>query len=170
MVSNSETMAIDWPGGVLTLRPETPDDLQFRFDLFVRSRPPEWDQVQLPLDQLTQVMNHQFWAQTNTYLARFPEARFDIVELDGDRIGRIVVNRPGDRIHIVDQAIIPTLRGQGLGTAIMRQLMAEAAAEGLFMTLKVSNANDPSMRLYSRLGFEVLTESLEYIEMTWRAA
>lgn len=170
MVSNSETMAIDWPGGVLTLRPETPDDLQFRFDLFVRSRPPEWDQVQLPLDQLTQVMNHQFWAQTNTYLARFPEARFDIVELDGERIGRIVVNRPGDRIHIVDQAIIPTLRGQGLGTAIMRQLMAEAAAEGLFMTLKVSNANDPSMRLYSRLGFEVLTESLEYIEMTWRAA
>lgn len=170
MVSNSETTAIDWPGGALTLRPETPDDLQFRFDLFVRSRPPEWDQVQLPLDQLTQVMNHQFWAQTNTYLARFPEARFDIVELDGERIGRIVVNRPGDRIHIVDQAIVPTLRGQGLGTAIMRQLMDEAAAESLFMTLKVSNANDPSMRLYSRLGFEVLTESLEYIEMTWRAA
>ena len=69
-----------------------------------------------------------------------------------------------------DQAIVPALRGQGLGTAIMRQLMDEAAAEGLFMTLKVSNANDPSMRLYSRLGFEVLTESLEYIEMTWRAA
>ncbi|MCE3289576.1 MAG: hypothetical protein K0R83_1588, partial [Caulobacter sp.] len=35
---------------------------------------------------------------------------------------------------------------------------------------KVSNANDPSMRLYSRLGFEVLGESIEYIEMTWRGA
>ena len=170
MVSTSAEMIIPWEAGRLVLRPETQDDLPFRFALFCRSRPPEWDQVYLPVETLTQVMNHQFWAQTETYLARFPEARFDIIELDGEPIGRIVVNRPGDRIHIVDQAIVPARRGQGLGTAIMRQLMAEAQAEGLFMTLKVSNANDPSMRLYSRLGFEVLTESLEYIEMTWRAA
>lgn len=170
MTSTTTVQRIPCEDGVLTLRPETPDDLQFRFNLFIRSRPPEWDQVVLPLEQLTQVMNHQFWAQTETYLARFPEARFDIIELDGQPIGRIVVNRPGDRIHIVDQAIAPHLRGRGLGTAIMRQLMAEAEAGGLFMTLKVSNANDPSMRLYSRLGFEVRSESLEYIEMTWQAA
>ncbi len=170
MTDRSQTVDIPCAAGRLTLRPETQADLPFRFQLFIRSRPPEWDQVFLPVDQLTQLMNQQFWAQTETYLARFPEARFDIIELDGEPIGRIVVNRPGDCIHIVDQAIVPTLRGQGLGTAIMRQLMDEAATEGLFMTLKVSNANDPSMRLYSRLGFEVLTESLEYIEMTWRAA
>lgn len=170
MTSSTTVERIAWDDGVLTLRPETQEDLPFRFNLFVRSRPPEWDQVVLPVEQLTQVMNHQFWAQTETYLARFPEARFDIVELDGEPIGRIVVNRPGDRIHIVDQAIVPHLRGRGLGTAIMRQLMAEAEAGGLFMTLKVSNANDPSMRLYSRLGFEVASESLEYIEMTWRGA
>ncbi|RYH05352.1 MAG: ATP-binding protein, partial [Alphaproteobacteria bacterium] len=35
---------------------------------------------------------------------------------------------------------------------------------------EVSNANDPCMRLYSRLGFEPVDEALEYIEMTWRAA
>lgn len=170
MTSSLDIVEIPWPRGRLTLRPETRDDLPFRFNLFVRSRPPEWDQVVLPVEQLTQVMNHQFWAQTQTYLARFPEGRFDIIELDGKPIGRIVVNRPGDRIHIVDQAIAPELRGQGLGTAIMRHLMAEAEANGLFMALKVGNANDPSMRLYSRLGFAAIDESLEYIEMHWRPA
>lgn len=162
-------VTVPWTGGVLSLRPETPNDLQFRFDLFVRSRPPEWDQVRLPLEQLTQVMNQQFWAQTQTYLARFPDGRFDIVELDGQPIGRIVVNRTEERIHIVDQAIAPGMRNRGLGTAIMRQLMDEAAASGRIMSLKVSNANDPCMRLYSRLGFEVVEDTLEYIEMTWRA-
>jgi ribosomal protein S18 acetylase RimI-like enzyme len=168
MVSSSVEMIIPWEAGRLVLRPETPDDLPFRFALFCRSRPPEWDQVYLPVETLTQVMNQQFWAQTETYLQRFPDGRFDIIELDGVAIGRIVVNRPGDRIHIVDQAIAPERRNQGLGTAIMRALMAEAAAGGLFMTLKVSNANDPSMKLYSRLGFVADLEALEYIEMTWR--
>ena len=170
MTDRSQTLDIPWPAGRLTLRPETQADLPFRFQLFIRSRPPEWDQVYLPIEELTQLMNQQFWAQTETYLARFPEARFDIIELNGEPIGRIVVNRPGDCIHIVDQAISPQLRNQGLGTAVMRSLMEEAAADGLFMTLKVSNANDPSMKLYSRLGFEPVDESLEYIEMTWRAA
>ena len=170
MTDRTQTVEIPWSAGRLTLRPETPDDLSFRFQLFIRSRPPEWDQVFLPVEQMSQLMNQQFWAQTETYLARFPEARFDIIELDGEPIGRIVVNRPGDCIHIVDQAIAPQLRNQGLGTAVMRSLMDEAAAGGLFMTLKVSNANDPSMRLYSRLGFQVVGDQLEYIEMTWRQA
>lgn len=170
MTDRFQTVEIPWAAGRLTLRPETQDDLPFRFQLFIRSRPPEWDQVYLPVEQLTEVMNQQFWAQTETYLSRFPEGRFDIIELNGEPIGRIVVNRPGDRIHLVDQAILPQLRNQGLGTAVMRSLMDEAAADGLFMTLKVSNANDPSMRLYSRLGFESVEEQLEYIEMTWRPA
>lgn len=170
MTDRSQIVEIPWADGRLTLRPETREDLPFRFQLFLRSRPPEWDQVYLPVEELTQLMNQQFWAQTETYLARFPEARFDIIELDGQPIGRIVVNRPGDCIHIVDQAIAPQLRNRGLGTAVMRSLMDEAAAGGLFMTLKVSNANDPCMRLYSRLGFERVDEALEYIEMTWRPA
>jgi ribosomal protein S18 acetylase RimI-like enzyme len=168
MTSRTDPVDIPWTDGHLRLRPETEGDLAFRFALFCRSRPPEWDQVFLPVEQLTQVMNQQFWAQTQTYLTRFPEGRFDIVELDGRPIGRIVVNRTEDRIHLVDQAIAPDQRNRGLGTAIMRSLMDEAAASGRLMSLKVSNANDPCMRLYSRLGFEVLEETLEYIDMEWR--
>ena len=82
----------------------------------------------------------------------------------------VVVNRPGDHLHIVDQAIVPEQRNRGLGTAIMRQLMTEAAASGQPVRLKVASTNDPSMRLYARLGFVPIHDDPLYIEMEWRAA
>jgi len=73
-------------------------------------------------------------------------ARFDIIELGAEPIGRIVVDRPPAMVHIVDQAIVPALRNRGIGTAIMRALMAEARQNSLLVRLKVASSNDPSMR------------------------
>jgi ribosomal protein S18 acetylase RimI-like enzyme len=165
-----DAIIIPSPLGLLRLRPERSEDRDFRFRLFCDSRLPEWYQVALDPAVREQLMQHQFRAQTVSYEQWFPKARFDIVELGGERIGRIVVNRPGDRLHIVDQAIVPSLRNCGLGTAIMRALMDEAAAAGLPVRLKVSDANDPSLRLYLRLGFRPLVSIPAYIEMEWTAS
>ena len=155
------------PQGPLTLRPERADDRDFRYRLFCDSRLPEWYQVQLDEAVREQLMQHQFAAQTTTYLQRFPRARFDIIELGGVPIGRIVVNRPGPILHLVDQAIVPEKRNQGIGSAIMGALMDEARAAGIPFRLKVASANDPSMRLYLRLGFKPIDEIPAYIEMEW---
>ena len=121
----------------------------------------------LPPDVFQQLMAHQFQAQTVSYRAQFPQARFDIIELDGRPIGRIVVDRPGDRLHLIDQAIVPDLRGRGIGTAIMRALMDEAAARRVPITLEVASSNDPSVRLYLRLGFVPTETAQPYIELAW---
>ena len=164
----SDEILIPWTPGRLVLRPETADDLIFRFELFCGSRTPEWYQVQMPDDLRSQLMHHQFHAQTTTYAANYPKARFDIVELDGRRIGRIVVDREPERIHLVDQAIIPERRNQGIGGAIMRALIEESERGGLPITLFVANSNDPSMRLYARLGFEPVKETELYLQMVRR--
>jgi RimJ/RimL family protein N-acetyltransferase len=153
--------------GRLRLRPETPADEAFRFRLFCDSRLPQWYAVALDPELRERLMRHQYEAQSTTYRARFPQARFDIIELDGETIGRIVVNRPGSMVHVVDHAIVPALRGRGLGTAIMRALMEEAAAAGLPVRLKVADANDPSLRLYLRLGFKPIETVPAYIELEW---
>jgi ribosomal protein S18 acetylase RimI-like enzyme len=154
------------PAGVVRLRPEREGDRDFRYQLFCDSRQPEFALV-LPPDVFQQLMAHQFQAQTVSYRAQFPHARFDIIELDGRPIGRIVVDRPGNQLHLIDQAIVPELRGRGIGTAIMRALMDEAAARRVPVMLEVASSNDPSMRLYLRLGF-VPTETTEpYIELAW---
>lgn len=163
----SEIITIDWPHGQIALRPEQPTDREFRYRLFCRSRLPEWDLV----DRATfaQVMPQQFQAQTVSYLHEFPNARFDIVELDGDPIGRIVVDTRADVVHLVDQAIVPEQRNRGIGTAIMRDLMDRAATAGLPVQLEVAHANDPCIGLYQRLGFAETETNDLYLRMMWPA-
>jgi ribosomal protein S18 acetylase RimI-like enzyme len=165
----TDPVVISSPIGALRLRPEGPQDRAFRFDLFCKSRLPEWDLVRLDPALRQQLMQMQFEAQTKSYAAEFPNARFDIIELEAKPIGRIVVDRPGDQIHIVDQAIVPELRSRGAGSAIMRALMDEAAAADMPVRLVVADANDPSRRLYLRLGFRHLDEAVMYMKMEWRA-
>ena len=102
-----DTIEIASAHGVMRLRPERAEDHDFRYQLFCDSRLPEWYAVQMDPAVRAQLMQHQFRAQTETYLARFPRARFDIIELGGERIGRIVVNRPGPYLHLVDTTSSP---------------------------------------------------------------
>jgi ribosomal protein S18 acetylase RimI-like enzyme len=164
----SEIIAVDWPHGLIALRPERPADRDFRYALFCRSRLPEWDMVDRAF--FAQVMPGQFQAQTASYAAEFPTARFDIIELDGQPIGRIVVDSRADVVHLVDQAIVPEQRNRGIGTAIMRDLMARAAAAGLPVQLEVASDNDPCIGLYRRLGFEQTEVTDLYLRMLWRPA
>ena len=156
--------------GQLSPRPEREGDDAFRFQLFCESRPAEFALLQLEPTAFDQLMRFQFQAQTVTYRANFPDARFDIIELDGVAIGRIVVARTGATLRIVDQAIVPPQRNLGFGTTIMRAVMDRAAQAGQTVRLKVASTNDPSMRLYLRLGFVPIETDPFYIEMEWKAA
>jgi ribosomal protein S18 acetylase RimI-like enzyme len=162
-----ETFDITTPAGTVRVRPEREEDREFRYRLFCDSRQPEFALLLAPA-AFQQIMMHQFHAQMVGYRAQFPQARFDIIELSGEPIGRIVVDRPGNMLHIVDQAIVPELRGRGIGTAVMRALMDEASAAGLTVRLEVASENDPSLRLYRRLGFVAIETVPLYMSLEWR--
>jgi GNAT superfamily N-acetyltransferase len=157
------------PLGLLRLRPERAEDDGFRFTLFCQSRPAEFALLSIDAAALEQLMRFQFQAQTLSYRTNFPEARFDIIELDNAPIGRIVVDRSGGALQIIDQALAPRLRNRGLGTAIMTSLLNEAAGKALPVRLMVASHNDAAMRLYLRLGFVPIETELHAIEMEWRA-
>jgi ribosomal protein S18 acetylase RimI-like enzyme len=162
------TITIVSPLGPVLLRPEREEDQPFRYELFCNSRLPEWYQVELDPAVREQLMQHQFNAQTVSYRAQFPNARFDIIWLDGRPIGRIIVDGPHRFLHIVDQAIVPELRSRGIGSAIMRYFMDRAAAAAVPVELQVASTNDPSMQLYLRLGFVPVEENAMYINMRWQ--
>ena len=52
----------------------------------------------------------------------------------------------------------------------MRALMDEARRLGIPFRLKVASSNDPSLRLYLRLGFVPIAEVPAYIELEWTGA
>jgi GNAT superfamily N-acetyltransferase len=157
---------IPGPVGMLRLRPEHEEDRAFRYRLFCDTREPEF--ALLAPAAFEQVMTQQFHAQTLSDLARFPQARFDIIELSGEPIGRIVVDRPGDALHLVDLAIVPHQRSRGVGTAIMRALMDEAEGAGVPVRLEGASEGDPSLQFYLRLGFVPVETVPLYMRLEWR--
>jgi len=61
-----------------------------------------------------------------------------------------------DEIHINNVAILPDRRGHGLGTALVRHVLAEGRRLGAGRaTLEVRASNEGARRLYERLGFHV---------------
>ena len=85
-----------------------------------------------------------------------------IVLLDDQRAGMIKVVRQPDFSKIVQLQIEPTLQGQGIGGALLTEVVADAKLKGLVVQLSVLKDN-PAKRLYERLGFKVVGEgTLEY--------
>ena len=160
---------IPTPCGPVRLRAETASDDSFRYTLFCQSRPSEWEALRADPELFERIMRHQFVAQDVGYRTQVPAAAFDIIERDDAPIGRIIVDRRPAVLHIVDQAILPKWRNRGIGTAIMRHLLDEATAAGLPVRLYVASDNDPSLRLYLRLGFRRIASSTAYIHLEWTA-
>ena len=57
-------------------------------------------------------------------------------------------------LRIVDISLAPEARGEGVGTALLRDVLARAAADGRFAGIHVER-NNPARSLYARLGFTV---------------
>jgi len=157
------------PGlGALRFRPEGDDDRPFRFRLFCDSRSDEWERLPLDAAIREQLMRLQFEAQIASYRSQFPAARFDIVELADEPIGRIVVDRPGNMLRLVDLVLAPRYRNRGIGTAILAALIDEAQGVRLPVRLAVAVGNEKALRLYRRLGFVPIGTAGMHVELERR--
>jgi len=68
-----------------------------------------------------------------------------------------------DEIHINNVAVLPALRGQGIGTQLMRRVFDEARRMGAKRaTLEVRASNEGARRLYERLGFYIASVRPRY--------
>jgi len=118
--------------------------------------------------QATSFLRMQFTAQHDYYQAQFTGASFDIIELSGNPIGRLYIDRRTDALCVIDLALLPEYRNQGIGTAVLETLLQEAAALGRPVRLHVETFN-PAQSLYRRLGFIALETQGIHVLMEWRA-
>lgn len=160
---------IDYSGGLLRLRPETEADGNFRYALFCVSRPPEEDFSPLGPELAQQMLRQQFRAQSQSYRADFPQARIDVIELDGAPVGYVIVAMSDTQARVLDLAIVPERRGGAIGEAVIKRVMAEAQSRALPLRASVLNGNRASLRFCRRLGFEPIGEpTVFYTELEWR--
>lgn len=148
--------------GEPSLRPVAGDDRAFLVELYGSVREPELAHV--PWDDATRraFVEHQFAAQDAHYRQNYPGATLDVIEVDGERAGRLYVHRGPSDIRIMDIALAPAFRGRGIGTGLLRGLIAEARASGRKLSIHVE-MNNPARTLYERLGFRPAGEHGVYV-------
>jgi ribosomal protein S18 acetylase RimI-like enzyme len=151
----------------VTLRACVPADLEFLLRVYAASR---WDETALPAEwtdaQKDTFLRFQFHAQDAGYRTRYPRARYDVIVRDGEDIGRLYVDETTHEIRIVDIALLPAHRNQGIGRALVQAVLDEAERGGKVVSLHVELHN-PAQALYHRMGFTVAGSDSVYLLMQW---
>jgi ribosomal protein S18 acetylase RimI-like enzyme len=153
--------------GAVTLEPVVADDTAFLFAVFASTRTTEMALTSWTTVQKQQFLSMQFEAQRRSYAVQFPRLEHHIVRHNGVAAGRMMVHRSGDEILLVDLALLPEHRNQGIGSRLLARLMEEASRGGKSVRLHVERFNS-ALRWYERLGFRIVGEGAIYLEMTWR--
>lgn len=153
----------------LGFRPSAAADLPFLAQVYASTRTDELVPVPWSAEQKAAFLQMQFRAQHADYQSRYPHADWLVSSHAGRDIGRLYLERGPDQHGVIDIAFLPEHRGRGFGTALLLDLLDEAAAAGKSIALHVEKFN-PAMRLYRRLGFETEHEGGIYDRMRWPAA
>jgi ribosomal protein S18 acetylase RimI-like enzyme len=146
----------------VALRPVRSSDRPFLAQLYASTRAEELAVLPWPEEQKAAFVAQQFEAQDAAYRTCYDGATFEVIEVDGEPAGRLYVDRTVGEIRVVDITLLPEYRGSGVGTALLRGLLAEADAGGRRVTIHVERFNR-ALRLYERLGFSVVEDKGVYL-------
>jgi ribosomal protein S18 acetylase RimI-like enzyme len=150
----------------VTLRPRTDADEPFLARVFASTRPRELALLGSSPERQAAFARSQSSIQHRAYVARYPDASFDLVILDGDPAGRLYVHRGEDDIRVIDIALLPEFRGAGIGTHLLGELLAEATARGSRVSLHV-DVGSRAEALYRRRGFVPVAATEVAVLMEW---
>jgi ribosomal protein S18 acetylase RimI-like enzyme len=148
-----------------SLRPVADADRELILSLYAVTRAGELAQVPWTEAQKQAFLQHQVAAQERHYWERYPTSQHQVI-LTGERpMGRLWLDRQPDRIHILDLTLLPAARGAGVGTALLRNLQAEATAVTIYL-----ESFSPSLPFFERLGFAREEERGAHLLLAWRGA
>ncbi len=172
----------------LDLRGETGADLDFLIDLYTSTRWEELAPVDWPDAAKRAFLAEQARLQHAHYLEHYAGAEMllisaplaavlngasaavtpwiDTTAAERALIGRIYLRTGASEIRLMEIALLPDLRGRGIGRRLISTLQSAAEARSLDLTLHVE-PNNPAQRLYQRLGFSLLEKRGVYDFLGW---
>lgn len=153
----------------VALRPIVADDAPFLQRVYASTREEELAAVPWSDERKAAFVAMQFAAQSAHYAQHYSGMSADVIVVDGEDAGRLLVARWAREIRIVDIALLPAFRGRGAGSGLLAELLDEATEMGKALSIHVERDNR-AMRLYERLGFEPVGETGVYLRMEWEEA
>jgi GNAT superfamily N-acetyltransferase len=121
--------------------------------------------VALPPDSRFVLVDMQFRAERRRHAAQFPNADHEILVVDGADVGRVVVDRSGSVVHVVDVTVALGHRRQGIATTVLSEIVEEANATGRNLRLTMWSGNMAGRELCERAGLAATTDDGGYLGM-----
>ena len=146
------------------LRPAREEDAGFLRAIYGSTREEELEPTGWTREQKDWFIDQQFHAQDTYYKQHYDGATYDVVLVDGEPAGRLYVARWADQIRIMDIALLPPFRWQGIGERLLRSLLREGDEAAVPVSIHVEQANR-ARSLYKRLGFLSVEERGPYVLM-----
>ena len=150
----------------IALRQASPSDEEFLVTVFQSA----CDRMlpHLPLDAAGKhdLIVSQYRAMTTSRRQFFPNCSREIVLVGDEPAGFLSVDRGETRIRIIDITLLPAFRNKGIGSRLLRMVLAEAEERRSVVDLRVEQ-NNPAKQLYERLGFTVVADDGVYAAMEW---
>src|SRR5262245_7640745 len=129
-----------------TLRPARAEDFDYCAGLYFEG-----------MENIIRQLNLNMEAQLAGFRQRWDVTQVKIIMIDGTDIGWLQSFVKDDALFLAQLFLDRALRGRGIGTAMVKALIEEAASAGRALTLGVVKIN-PALRLYERLGFRTTHE------------
>jgi ribosomal protein S18 acetylase RimI-like enzyme len=106
--------------------------------------------------------------QRERHARSFRAGQHDFIVVDGVELGLRALEWRHGCVYLARLYLRTPVQGQGIGAAVLRDLLAQARAAGRgveLQVLKVLKVNTGAQRFYARRGFERVGERPEYWEM-----
>lgn len=88
-----------------------------------------------------------------------------VIEREGRRAGMVQIFEAADALEVGELQIQPDGQNRGLGTAVLRDLIARAQGAGKSVKLSLGLKNHKAYRLYQRLGFRCVERTETHFHM-----
>ncbi|GAA3918971.1 GNAT family N-acetyltransferase [Hymenobacter algoricola] len=132
-------------------RPASPDDFASTLEIKKQALGPCIEQVWGWDDKF----------QHDYHLTHFNPANTALLSFLDNEVGLVETVETADFLLIQNLLIKPVFQNQGVGSHVLKQLIAKAAQRGKAVGLSVLKVNKDAFRLYQKLGFTV-TDSAEH--------
>jgi adenylate kinase family enzyme/GNAT superfamily N-acetyltransferase len=133
-------------GSRIDLRPAAPADYAYCASMYFAGM-----EASIRSLQLDPVLHE------NDLRQRWTAAEVRVIRRDGADVGWVQSRSEDGSVFIAQLFVEGPLQGRGIGTAIVRRIIADAGRAARSVTLGVVKTN-PALRLYRRLGFRITHE------------
>lgn len=110
------------------------------------------------LEAIEQVAYSAPWSRSMfaSELAKPTSQSLGAFDSDGELLGYLILSRYVDAWHVMNVAVRPDRRREGIATALLARMFADTGSDSTRgYTLEVRVSNTGAVKLYERFGFQV---------------